>query len=207
MYNNNLDLKIKKRLFPFINDLSKMRQLKIDKESLHYISLREDAQNITNIVKDHFILNDNETFKDLYVTDATAGVGGNTISFGKTFKYVNAVELSFVRYRYLQNNIKIYNLNNVKFYNEDYLNIHDKLYNDIVFIDPPWGGKNYKTIPNLKLTLSNIPIEDLCIKLKTRMIILKLPFNYDFDFLYEKLNMYSIQKFNLNRMNIILIKK
>lgn len=209
MFSKKLDIKIKTRLFPYIENVNKMKDLKIDHESICYISLREDADMITKIIKESITLKENEKFSDLYITDATAGVGGNTISFGKTFKYVNAIEIDKIRFKYLQNNIEVYNLNNVNVYNNDCLDILHRLYHDIIFFDPPWGGKNYKFQDNLKLKLSDNHIEDICIDIKnkswTRCIVLKLPLNYDIDFLKVKLNNYDMSIHTLNKMLIVVL--
>lgn len=209
MANSRYDIKMKTRLFPYINDINLMKELQIDPESIYYISLREDAEKITNIIINSYPFKNNETSKDLVITDATAGVGGNTISFGMHFKYINSIECNYTRFKYLENNIKVYNLKNVNTFNKDCTTILHKLYNDIVFIDPPWGGKDYKYKTKLKLTLSNKAIEDICLDLlkKTTLIILKLPLNYDVDFLYNKLKNFNINVHVLNKMIVITIIK
>lgn len=210
MTTNQLDTKIKTRLFPYIKNINKMKDLKIDKESIFYISLREDAELITDFIKYNFPLKLNETFQDLCITDATAGVGGNTISFGKNFKYVNSIEIENTRFKYLQNNIKVYNLKNINTYNEDCLNIIHKLYSDIIFLDPPWGGKDYKYKTNLKLFISDKSIEDICFdimeKKLTRLIVLKLPLNYDTNNFSNKLFNFKISIKKLNKMLILTLK-
>ena len=210
MLNKKLDIKIKTRLFPYIENISKMKDLKIDKESIYYISLREDAEIITDVVKDAFPLKKDETYKKIYITDATAGVGGNTISFGKNFKYVNSIEIENTRFKYLKNNIQVYGLSNVNIYNENCLDILHKLYSDIIFFDPPWGGKDYKFKKNLRLELSNKNIEDVCLdimeKKLARLIVLKLPLNYDKKFFKEKLCNYTISIKELDKMMIVTIK-
>ena len=203
------DIKIKTRLFPYINDLNKMKKLKIDNESIYYISLRHDAEIITETIKKYFPLNENESFDHLYLTDATAGVGGNTISFGKNFKYVNSIEINNTRFKYLNNNIQVYGLSNINIYNEDCLNILYRLYSDIIFFDPPWGGKDYKLQNNLKLFISNRHIEDICLdimlKQLTRLIVLKLPLNYDIIYLKTILINFKVSVEELDKMIIVLI--
>lgn len=212
MYNydkKKLDIKIKKRLFPFLKDKNKIKNLQIDKDSIHYISLREDAETITEIIKKSFRLKENEKFTDLYITDATAGVGGNTLSFGKNFKYVNSIEIHKKRYKFLENNIKIYEFDNINTYNENCIDIIDLLYQDIIFIDPPWGGKDYKKKKNLRLSISEISIEQLCLDIVknklSRMIVLKLPLNYDINYFKKVLYKYDIDIYELNKMLIMNI--
>src|SRR5580692_7436028 len=64
------ELRMKTRLFPYINDISLIDKLKIDADSIHYISVREVADKITKIIKTY------SKDKDAIITDATAGVGG-----------------------------------------------------------------------------------------------------------------------------------
>jgi len=92
------------RLFPYINNISK---LKIDDDSINYISIRDDANIITIIIQQH-LNNFNLSSTNIVITDATAGVGGNTLSFANNFEYVNAIEINKLRCDYLRNNIDTY---------------------------------------------------------------------------------------------------
>jgi hypothetical protein len=85
----------------------------------------------------------------LVLTDANANIGGNTWSFAKLVKQVNAIELSEVNYKCLVHNIAECKLDNVKFYLGNCLDFLTadgslSLTQDILFFDPPWGGVNYK---------------------------------------------------------------
>lgn len=156
-YNSENSKRLKKnlRLFPYLTgDKNKASQLQIDDESLSYISVREFADKITNIIVEH-LTKMGMDLDEVYITDATAGVGGNTISFAKKFKNVTAIEIDKKRFDYLKNNLSIYNLNYVKTVHDNCLNVIDQLdHQDVVFIDPPWGGKSYKKHKSLRLSLS-----------------------------------------------------
>ena len=209
----NTNLKTLLRLFPYISDKKRASRLKIDDDSIHFISLREVANKITSIITYH--LNKiNIDINNISITDATAGVGGNTLSFGMNFKTVNAIELDDTRYEYLINNINIYDLQNINTYNDDCMTILPKLtHQNVVFIDPPWGGKDYKNYKKLKLSLSSTSIEDLCNNLMDpekniscpELILLKLPTNYDVEFLFTHVNSNSIYLHELKKMLIIAI--
>lgn len=200
------------RLFPYLSDKTKAQKLKIDEDSLHYISIREHADHISKIIITH-IKSLKLNINDITITDATAGVGGNTISFGMKFKYVNAIEIDNIRASYLKNNIDIYNLKNINIINDDYTKIYTSLNQDVVFIDPPWGGKSYKDHSNLKLELSNIPLETICNNLLDKsivanppnLIVLKLPNNYDVKYLYNTLTCKTIYFYDLKKMFILVI--
>ncbi|BCS83265.1 putative RNA methylase [Cotonvirus japonicus] len=151
--------------------------------------------------------------KKLVITEMTAGVGGNVLNFAKYFKYVNAIEINNERYKYLNNNIKLYDYTNVNCYNNNSIDLlieKDDIIQNIIFFDPPWGGNGYKLYHNLKLMFDKYTIEQICDKLFERnynkMIVLKLPINYDFDYLSQQLNKFTISKFILNKMVIIVIK-
>lgn len=186
--------KLKKRIFPYIKNIDK---IEIDNESLNYISIKDDATYITFLIKKYF--DENST-----IIDAMSGVGGNTISFSKNFKKVYAIELNEKRYNMLCNNINVYELKNVETYNDNCLNKIFSINSDIIFFDPPWGGKDYKNHEKLRLTISNVPLEDICVKLikLKKNIVLKLPKNYDIEFLKNKLN---IEKLNIEKLNKMLI--
>src|SRR5579862_4531061 len=100
------------KLFPHVNEKHLYEKLKINRESSMYITIPSDAEQITKIINLHLrkfgIKN-----QSAIVIDATAGVGGNTISFAKKFRRVYAIELDKIRYDFLVNNIDAYELKNV----------------------------------------------------------------------------------------------
>jgi 16S rRNA G966 N2-methylase RsmD len=207
------DIKTLLRLFPYLEDKSKASRLKIDIDSIYYISIREHAEQISLIIYDYLEKIGIEP-SNAYITDATAGVGGNTISFGRMFKFINAIEIDKKRSDYLTNNLEIYELNNIGLINDDCTKILHEIENqDVIFIDPPWGGKSYKNYTKLKLRFSNITLEMLCnnifdkniTKCTPKLLILKLPTNYDVTYFYKMLKIKTIFLHNLGKMFIIVI--
>lgn len=201
------------KLFPYLDDPDKIDKLKIDNESLSYISIREDADIITKIIQQHTNALDIPN-NELIITDATAGVGGNVLSFCKYFHHVNAIEINKLRCDYLKSNIDIFGFQNVNIYNEDCAKILNTLHNHhIIFLDPPWGGKSYKKHTNLRFNISNIPIELICNnmmdKTKTKsvpsLVVLKLPKNYDLNYFNKYINSNKIYIHNLKKMIIIVV--
>jgi 16S rRNA G966 N2-methylase RsmD len=221
---------IKNKLFPFNGDNEIWNKVLIDDETVSYISTPYDAERITKIIEQH-CLDEGLELKNLSITDATAGAGGNVLSFAKKFKLVNAIEFDVKRYNFLINNIVAYKLNNIVSYCDDCLKLIYNLPNqDIIFFDPPWGGKDYKNKINIRLSLSDISIEDICINIfkkvsidisgniitqinnnSPKLVALKLPKNYDLLYLYQKLsseiNYVKIFLYSLNKMNIIILAK
>ena len=98
------------------------------------------------------------------ITDATACVGGNTVSFAKHFKTVQAIELDESRYHQLKHNLDLittayggnYFLGEVRLYHGDCLSLCSQLKQDVVFVDPPWGGSAYKEQCGTELYLSGM---------------------------------------------------
>ena len=59
----------------------------------------------------------------------------------------------------------MYNCDNVTVYNDSCLNIVQTIEDhNVIFVDPPWGGSDYKKYTDLRLVLDTDPIENLCLK-------------------------------------------
>jgi predicted RNA methylase len=207
-----MHINVLKKIFPYLNEKRKMHELKIDDESLYSISTISDANKISSIILDN-LKKINLNPCQIIITDATAGVGGNTLSFAGIFKSVNCIEIDKNRSVYLKNNLNIYNIKNCVIYNDDCTKILDKLDNSVIFFDPPWGGREYKKHKNIRLTLSGTDIEQICNKLLNDkniknlvMIVLKLPLNYDIQHIYDSINE-NITVCVIRRMQIVIIIK
>jgi len=207
----------KNKLFPYNGDADIWNKVMIDDETISYISTPNDADKITKIIEKHCI--DNKLIPNtLNITDATAGAGGNVLSFCKKFKHVNAIEIDVKRYNFLVNNLEAYNYKNASTFCDDcHKFIYNKENQDIVFFDPPWGGKDYKNKINIRLSIGNIAVEDICINLlKTenmyspKIVSIKLPKNYDLLYLYKKISdevsHVKVFLYSLNKMNIIVLE-
>ncbi len=198
--------KRKKKLFPKIDDATK---LQIDEVGEYSISTPNEAKCITNIIKKRAKKAELDV-NQLVITDGTAGVGGNTISFAKNFKSVNAIEMDETRFTYLKGNLAAYSLANVDFFQGDYISFVDVLEQDVIFLDPPWGGRDYKKLEKIRLKMSDVSMEDICNDILRRdlaeMIILKLPFNYDLDYLSNKVKG-KVSIYSARRIKIVCIEK
>ena len=206
---------MKKHLFPYLKDDNKIQQLMIDKDAIHYITVRRYATQITQIILKHVnILHKN--IKDIIITDATACVGGDTLTFAKICKSVNAIEISKMRCEYLQKNVNIFEFKNVTIYNDDCDNIIHALPNhDIIYIDPPWEpyGKSYKSYEKLTLPFCGVNLDNYCNKLfdsshmlkVPSMVVLKLPKNYDMEHFYNNILTTNIYCYTLDKMLIVIL--
>ena len=201
------------RLFPYLENKELSEKLLIDDESVHYISVREYAEKISNIIKIHMEeLNIN--IDDIVITDATAGVGGDTISFAKSFNRVYSIEIDTRRVEYLKNNIAVYKCDNVDVYNGNCLNVVPIIKDhNVLFVDPPWGGVDYKKHTDLRLTIDDESIEDLCLKWMDssymkkvpNIIVFKLPKNYDIAYFYKMMKDKKLYYYDLKKMIIVVI--
>ena len=159
------------------------------------------AEQINNILKKY-------TDKDYTITDATACIGGNSVLFCRDFKHSNLVEMDYDTALILKDNTR--KLKNKTIYYSDYNIIKYLLKQDIVFFDPPWGGKDYKKSAHIDLYLGSDNIIDIIDSLynNCRVICLKSPINFNFKesrFWYSRV--FPIYKFSRIIFNIIIYKK
>ena len=165
------------------------------KNNLNTTSLNTTNLNTTNL--------NTTNLNNLNIIDSTAGIGGNTINFSKYFSKVYAIEINNTHHNVLNNNLNSLNIKNVETYNDNFLNIIDKFKStDIFFIDPPWGGKNYKNFKFFNLKIGKLPIYLIINNLydkKYKYVVLKAPYNLNISPLiphikYENLNIHKNAK-------------
>lgn len=180
-----MDLNIISKIFPIS---ANKHLLAYDEEGLYSITLPNEANEISDIISG--LLGNNIT-----ICDGTAGIGGNTLSFSKKFKKVVSIELCKSRFNLLTNNINAYDLKNVDLINGtclEYLNADCAAF----FLDPPWGGPEYKIKESITFKLGDMKLIDVIKKIKTygqKIIFLKLPNNYN-------LNEFSEYNYNINKI-------
>ena len=171
-------------LFPKLST-QKSGKLKITKESVYSTSTPGQMRDIIQLSKK--ILGDD--LGKLTVTDATANVGGSTIGFAQNFGAVNSVEIDPKTFDLLKNNVELFpNSDRVIFYNDDYLKLIPDLKQDLVFVDPPWGGIDYKSKDKISLKLGDKTMAEITDSLRGRAqcVIFKLPKNFDMSQFDEK---------------------
>lgn len=119
----------------------------------------------------------------IVVTDGTACVGGNVLSFCDYFAHVNAVECDATRLQMLRHNLTVLHKDNATCIHASYLDVMLALTQDVVFLDPPWGGPEYKELTKVDLYLDGIPLHDICSRLQghAECVVLKVPSNFDCD--------------------------
>ena len=123
------------------------------------------------------------------ITDGTASIGGNAIAFGRRW-LVNAVEPNNLRHEILAEVVNKLGQNNyITTYNKKLEDVYDNLTQDVLFIDPPWGGPSYKTDAVANIMLGENSIDDWVLRglNRAKMVVLKLPLNFNFDLFVSKL--------------------
>jgi predicted RNA methylase len=172
-------------------------ELQIDTEGLWSITHPKDANIISKTIND--ILNPS----NIKILDMTAGCGGNMISFIQNSYNVTGIEINKERYDILKNNLSKYtNLDNYIIICDDCIKYITNDY-DVYFIDPPWGGPDYKKTDMIELYLSNINLKDIILMIPSnKLIVLKLPYNYNIDFFKN----HVIKKIILNNIIILFIR-
>ncbi len=133
------------------------------------------------------------------LTDATACVGGNTYSFAQYFQKVQAFEMCETRFQMLRHNLNVLGMENVVFFQGDAAELCLRYTQDIVFLDPPWGGPGYKRSTKIILYLSGMHLAEFCSKIAgaTKFIALKVPTNFDeTDFMVRTAGFLKLRKKN-----------
>ena len=195
------------------------KKLKMSNVSLYSMDLPSYIETIANLIKSYFHKN-----KKITITDGTAHVGGASINFAKYFDKVNSVELDNFHCELLKNNVSTYELNDkITIFCNDYLKIIKELKQDVIFFDPPWGGKSYKNNLLMDLYMSNVNLIEIINnfitynknkkKNRTSLIIFKIPKNYNVNkFLanikHDKITLLKITKNNSNytSYNVIILE-
>jgi hypothetical protein len=140
--------------------------------------------------------------REVTITDGTACVGGNTLSFARYFDKVNAVEIDDTRFQMLLRNVALVSaswaakiLQDCDAVEKNYGEItvmrgdltksfaSPLLKQDVFFIDPPWGGPDMMRAKAVTFPLGGMPLPTLCMTLRPfcKFVALKLSDNYDLD--------------------------
>lgn len=122
--------------------------------------------------------------KDIIITDLTAHIGGNAINLAlMKFKKVYANEYSEEAYNALKHNIHMLQLDNIIPRHTDSSKKENVPEADVYFIDPPWGGIDYKNKDTIPLYIGRKKVKTIVNFLwkrpKTKGIYIKAPVNYE----------------------------
>ena len=162
-------------MFPAKNNVD-YSKLKLTEEGEYSITKPKDGERLLKIIKSVV-----GNISDKHITDLTGNVGGDTILFGLNFHRVDSIEYNKENYEALENNVKVFGLSNVKLHFGDSTEIYD-WYTDILYIDAPWGGPDYKDKTNMDLFLGDLRLDTFLREIlrelwRPKYIFLKLPRN------------------------------
>jgi len=167
--------------------------IKIDKEGLYSVTPEKIALEIADLVKGETIV------------DAFGGVGGNAIAFARKGKEVYCIELNKERKLFIENNTKVYGVEAlVQTVQGDFFLKANTFGVKTIFLDPPWGGPNYKESRIFKLEnfspdgtkILNYAFQNF------DEVILRVPTNFDFNELKKFDKRYYLQDNIINNRTI-----
>lgn len=146
--------------------------------SLYSSTPPDQAQYTADLLLNYYT---KEQLKNKVLTDASSCIGGNTWTFANMVKSVNAVEIEPLHFEILKHNMGEMKYDNIKFILSDYTKLIDVTNNpvkqDIIFLDPPWGGVDYREGVTLKY--NDILLEDVIdtIAYQAELVVCKVPNN------------------------------
>lgn len=157
------------KLFPFTHKI-RIDRLQITNESLYSMSMPREADMISRVIR--------RRFGGKKIIDATANVGGNTLSFASHFKQVVSCEYDEDTFKCLKNNVDVYQLDNVRVIHGSAVDFKNS--EDPVFYDPPWGGIWYKMEKSTDLWLYGKTRINV-VSVLAKNFCMKVPTNYRFE--------------------------
>ena len=171
-------------MFPSITDVDK-DELMINKIGLYSMTKPEAAERILNVLYTYI-----DTQRCTMI-NATCGIGGDLINMCSHFKKTYGYEISSMQFTILENNVKVYGFNDlVELFNDDYTKHVNREKCDVVMIDPPWGGLDYKKLKFNDTMMGPYTMDELVDKIfdgdGASLIVLKLPKNQDMRKLWPK---------------------
>ena len=184
---------------------SEIAQLQADEQALYSITPAQDANTMSRLCANLPGMRD--LGRKPVITDGCACVGGNVMSFALSGAYaqVNAVEFDESRARMLEHNVNVIRGRapcTVNIVTGSYIALMYTLSQDIVFLDPPWGGPEYKDLDTVSLSLGDKHLADIVHDLhvhdlhsdgKTRYVVWKAPSNFAIDEMKEKLKKFELE--------------
>ena len=201
-----------RRLFPFAPPKNNYRDLQMTNIGVYSIAKKHTCEVIVDAIRS--ALPDN---KKIVVTEGTGGVGGLSMFLAKAFHRVNIVEITETHTNVIRNNMKVYGINRdrYKVIQGDFLNLMLTLKQDVVFLDPPWGGVDYRKRRQIQLALNNVNIACIVNRLAKnkvcKLFVMLVPYNYDLVNFLEIMKEHDVEikrtnKNIRNKHNILIVK-
>jgi 16S rRNA G966 N2-methylase RsmD len=176
-------------LLPFFPTTNKnvLEKIQITKECLFSTTNNSHSTYIKDLIN---LFYTSDEHKNLTITDATSCSGGTFMGLVQQVKKINAIELNSDHVALMKHNLKIVfpqAYKKINIVNANYLNVWNTVGpQNVIIIDPPWGGMDYKKQKNLKLYLKDkdgikVELMDIIemIMKKSEVLIIRVPYNYD----------------------------
>jgi hypothetical protein len=202
------------KLFPKYNGVD-LQKLLIDDQTMTYITTPYHSRIIAQKIKEHLIVCGIDS-SNACICDATACVGGDSITFSMMFNKVISIEINDQWYGFLKNNVEQYKLKNVTIICGNAVEIIPSLTGlDAIYVDPPWGGRDYKSKVLMKIRIGDKKLELIVtsffelIGSRIKLVAVKLPKNYDLKYFYSTIKSYvrcKIYCYQLNKMNLLIVQ-
>lgn len=179
-----------KYIFPKIIGVD-YSKLKLSTEGAYSITRLHEGKQIADIVKRYVC-----SVNNLTLTDGTVGCGGDVIHIGNLFNSVIGIEKNYENYLCAKNNFSVLGVE-CELLNLDIIKYMKNNKCDVLWLDPPWGGKDYYTHDNLELYLSKINIKKLISTWidKCGIIFVKIPKNYNMYHIEDRFIKFDILNF------------
>jgi len=144
------------------------------------------------------------------ITDATACVGGDTLLFSLHFKKVESIEWKRHNMAALQNNVEVFGAGNVVLHEGDATRVFNWK-TDVLYVDPPWGGPDYRKLQNLELFIGSYRLDKWIEEIlkrtdRPKTVVLKLPRNYNFARLNFLPNVESSHFYRIRNFVVVLLR-
>jgi len=144
------------------------------------------------------------------ITDATACVGGDTLLFSLHFKKVESIEWKRHNMAALQNNVEVFGAGNVVLHEGDATRVFNWK-TDVLYVDPPWGGPDYRKLENLELFIGCYRLDKWIEEIlkrteRPKTVVLKLPRNYNFARLNFLPNVESSHFYRIRNFVVTLLR-
>jgi len=144
------------------------------------------------------------------ITDATACVGGDTLLFSLHFKKVEGIEWKRHNMAALQNNVEVFGAGNVVLHEGDATRVFNWK-TDVLYVDPPWGGPDYRKLQNLELFIGSYRLDKWIEEIlkrtdRPKTVVLKLPRNYNFARLNFLPNVESSHFYRIRNFVVVLLR-
>jgi len=174
-----------KLFFPPPDNEQAAQKLRLTNIGVWSMATPDVAEKISQVILSYF-----QPGASLTVTESCGNMGGNTINFARHFAQVQTTEIVPLHCDVLKSNLAqyTYTTGKVIVYCADFLDVMDKLQQDVIYMAPPWGGIGYETQQNLDLFLDNVHLGDIVNALldRVQLVAMYVPYNFNFNDFQQK---------------------